>query len=172
MLAPSNPNAGKVPTRTASSSPAGPALVGVFVTLADQHRQVLELLREAGVADGAVKRQARWSEAKRRLLAHERAETQVIYRQLEQQTAARTMLGQHAAQAAELESAVQDLEAVDIEADIWIERLRDVLAMVDDHVRDEENDFFPLAQRLLGNEAAIELQTSYESAQRDALHAL
>jgi hemerythrin-like domain-containing protein len=50
--------------------------------------------------------------------------------------------------------------------------LRDLMAMLDDHVRDEETEFFPMAQRVLGDQRAVELQERYESEQREVLHAL
>jgi hemerythrin superfamily protein len=171
MTVSSNHVTGTTPLRTSGSS-RPPALVGVFESLAQQHRQVLELLRGAGSVDGAIKRQARWTEARRRLLAHDRAEAETVYSALAGQDAAHTLLEQHSAQAAELEMAVAELDDTTIESDTWIERLRDVMAMVDDHVRDEENDFFPAAQRLLGESASRELQERFDSAEREALHAL
>jgi hemerythrin superfamily protein len=151
------------PTRT---------LTGVFETLAEQHRQVLELLRLAAAVDDSDKRRKRWAEARRRLLSHERAEAQVVYATLEGYAAAQTVLDQHSQQAAELETAIADLDATEPAADEWIERLRDVMALVDDHVRDEESDFFPRAQQLLGERTSRDLGERYESTQRDMLHGL
>lgn len=154
------------------SSTAGRPLTGVFETLADQHRQVLELLRSAGSTEDPALRQERWAEARRRLLSHERAEVQTVYAALEGIEAARSMLAAHDQQALELESAVQDLDATDCESDFWIERLRDVMALLDDHLRDEENEFFERAQQLLGENVARELIEPFESRQRDILHEL
>jgi hypothetical protein len=46
------------------------------------------------------------------------------------------------------------------------------MAMVDDHVRDEESEFFQRAQELLGENTARELEEPYINAQREVLHAL
>jgi hypothetical protein len=172
MVVPTNAPVGLTPTATLSQTPAGKAPTGVFELLTEQHREVLELLRDAGSVDGASKREPRWSEARRRLLSHERAEAEVIYRALDGREFARPTLGQHAAQAGELETAVAELDATDIESDAWIARLRDLMAMLDDHVRDEETEFFPVAQRILGDRGASELRESYASAQREVLHEL
>jgi hemerythrin superfamily protein len=168
------------PNSTVTGTPVGHtgaptsarALTGVFDTLAEQHRQVLELLRLAGAVDDSDKRKKRWAEARRRLLSHERAEAQVVYATLEGYAAAQTVLHQHDQQSAELETAVAELDATEPAADEWIERLRDVMALVDDHVRDEENDFFPRAQQLLGEKTARDLGERYASTQRDVLHGL
>lgn len=158
-------------TAQTASSVAPRALAGVFETLANQHRQVLELLRDAGAAQPA-QRAERWAEARRRLLSHERAESTVVYEAIKGMRAAAVMLDAHESQAGELESAIRELDATDPSADNWIEQLRDVMAMLDDHVRDEEQDFFPRAQQLLGENVARELEEPFTAAQRDALHEL
>jgi hemerythrin superfamily protein len=147
-------------------------LAGVFATLADQHRRLLELLRDAGTIDAAAQRRERWAEARRRLLAHERAESQVVYAALQGNDSAGPLLQQHAGQVTELERAIAQVDATDGASDLWVSRLRDVMAVLDDHVRDEEQDFFPRAQRLLGEDAARALDEPFASAQRDALHTL
>jgi hemerythrin superfamily protein len=145
---------------------------GVFATLVEQHRHVAELLIAAGTTEAASKRNERWAEARRRLLSHERAEALQVYAVLAGNDSAREMLGQHAQQAGELEQAIAELDATDAESNEWIERLRDVIAMVEDHVRDEESDFFPRAQALLGESASRDLDEPFQSAQREVLHTL
>jgi hemerythrin superfamily protein len=144
---------------------------GVFVMLIEQHRQVAELLIQAGSSDSSTKRSERWAEARRRLLAHERAEALEVYAALAGNSAARQTLEQHSQQATELDSGVFELDALDPASDTWIERLRDVIAMLEDHVRDEESDFFPRVQNLL-RESADDLDERYRSTYRDVLHTL
>jgi hemerythrin superfamily protein len=162
----------QIHTALSTSSTVGRPLAGVFETLAEQHRQLLELLREAGSSAAAAQRRERWAEARRRLLSHERAESQVVYAALQRNESASRVLQQHAGQVTELERAVGALDSTDWGSEHWISRLRDVLALVDDHVRDEEQDFFPRAQRLLGEDAARALDEPFERAQRDILHTL
>jgi chemotaxis regulatin CheY-phosphate phosphatase CheZ len=171
MPAPSSPIHHSPLVHTGASTSARPP-IGVFETLAQQHRQILELLRLAGAVEDSRKRKERWADARRRLLSHERAEAQAVYATLEAYPAAQTLLDQHTQQASELETAIQEVDASDTDSDEWIERLRDVLALVDDHVRDEESDFFPRAERLLGANTSRELEARYVSMQRDILHSL
>jgi hemerythrin superfamily protein len=142
-------------------------LVGVFERLAAQHRQVLELLSRASTSNEPARRRAFWAEARRQLLSHERAEEQVVYATLEGYDTAQTLLEQHGDQAVELELAIADLDASDWESKSWIEQLRDVTVMVEEHVRDEETEFFPRAQELLGENTARELEDPFSSAQRE-----
>jgi hypothetical protein len=157
---------------SSTSATAGRPLAGVFQTLAEQHRHLLELLRDAGSIDSAAQRRERWAEARRRLLSHERAEAQVLGAALRGNESARPVLEQHAGQVTELEGVIAEVEATEGGSDMWISRLRDVLAVLDDHVRDEEQDFFPRAQRLLGEDEARALEEPFASAQRDILHGL
>jgi len=171
MPAPASSNIIGIHTVQRASATARP-LTGVFEVLAEQHRHALELLRRAGSTANPVKRRQHWAEARRRLISHERAEEQVVYSMLEHHDDAQTLLDQHGDQAVELELAIAELDSLDIDSEDWIGRLRDVMAMVDDHVRDEENDFFPRAQRLLGENLARELEDPYANAQREVLHSL
>ena len=157
--------------QTASSTTARP-LAGVFETLSEQHRQALDLLRSAGTPQPASKRHERWEAARRWLLSHERAEMETVFSALEGYPAADKLLKAHTQQAIEMESAINQLESTPVESDAWIERLRDVMALLDDHLRDEENEFFQRAQELLGENTARELEEPFMARQRELLHAL
>lgn len=172
MPAPASSNAIGIHTVQRASSATARPLAGVFELLAEQHREALELLRLAGSVGAPNKRRQHWAEARRRLISHERAEEQIVYAMLEGHDGAQSLLEQHGEQAVELELAIAELDATDEGSDDWIGRLRDVMAMVDDHVRDEESEFFPRAQELLGENTARELEEPFTSAQREVLHAL
>jgi hypothetical protein len=113
-----------------------------------------------------------WLSVRGDLLAHERAEHQVIYGRLEDQPAAHPLVEQHRLQADELETAIAELDAVDPAAERWLEKLDDLLAMLDDHVRDEEHDFFPVALALIGERGANDLDFELTRVQRELRHAL
>jgi len=172
MPAPASSNLIGIHTVQRASSTTARPLAGVFEVLAAQHREALELLLLSGTATAPDKRRRYWADARRRLLSHERAEEQVVYAMLEGHDEAQTLLEQHGDQAVELELAVAELDATDEGSDEWLGRLRDVMAMVDDHVRDEESEFFQRAQELLGENTARELEEPYINAQREVLHAL
>jgi hemerythrin HHE cation binding domain-containing protein len=157
--------------QTASSTTVRP-LAGVFETLSEQHRQALQLLRQAGTPQATGKRQEHWDAARRWLLSHERAEMETVFSALEGYSTADALLKMHTQQAIELESAINQLESTHIDSDDWIERLRDVMALLDDHLRDEENDFFQRAQELLGENTARELDAPFMARQRELLRAL
>jgi len=157
--------------QTASSTTARP-LTGVFETLAEQHRVALELLRAAGAPQPAAKRRESWEAARRWLLSHEQAEMETVFSALEGYAAADPLLKTHTQQAIELESAINQLESTSIESDTWIERLHDVMLLLDDHVMDEEDELFQRAQQFLGENTARELDERFTTRQREILRAL
>jgi hypothetical protein len=169
-----HPNANSVHRHT--GQPGAPLrsavkLSGVFELLVNEHRTASELLQRVSTESGEARR-ASWPALRRQLLSHERAETLEVYAALEGQEEARDILAQHAAQAGELESVLGELDGVDYDSEEWYEKLRDVVALLEDHVRDEETEFFPRAQELLGEAASLELRERFVSAQREVVHTL
>jgi hemerythrin superfamily protein len=154
-----------------SSTTARP-LVGVFATLAEQHRQGHALLRSAASPQATSKRQERWAAARRWLLSHEQAEMETVFSALESYHAADPVLKKHMQHALELESAINRVESTKVESENWLERLQDVLALLDDHTSDEEHELFRRGQELLGENAARDLEDPFMERQRAILRVL
>ena len=148
------------------------SLSGVFRLLAEQHRQAAGLLRRAERCEDAAERQALWIEIRRQLLSHERGEALELYPSLEGYDAARDIIAQHSRQAEELESVINEVEEVDYTSDAWTARVQDVVALFEEHVEEEEGDFFPRAQEILGERTAAELEERFIGAQREVLNTL
>lgn len=168
------PNISTIPrqtTQTGAAPRSALKLIGVFELLLDEHRSAAELLQRVAT-EASDARRASWPLLRRQLLSHDRAETLEVYAALEGHEAARDMLTQHAAQAGELESAITELDNIDSDSQEWRDKLRDLVAMVQDHVWDEETDLFPRAQALLGEAASMELRERFISAQRAIVHTL
>lgn len=148
------------------------APIGVFRRLVEQHQRAcerFERLRRAATPD---ERQSEWAALRRELLSHERGEVLEVYAALEGYDAAREMLEQHTREANELESVINELAAVPYESEEWKAKLLDVAALFEEHVREEELDFFPRAQEMLGEELSRELEERYAGAQRDIIDSL
>lgn len=167
MAAPASSNAIGIHTAQWASSTTVRPLAGVFETLVMQHRQILDLLRRASASSSAARREALWTDARRELLSHERAEELALYATLEGYDAAQELLEQHGDQSVQLELAIADLDATQCDSVDWTEQLREMMAMVEEHVRDEETEFFPRAQELLGENTARELEDPFATAQRE-----
>lgn len=136
-----SPGSGSCDTQTAAKAPGRSA---PWWGYSRRSQPILALLRQAGASDLAPERRERWAEAHRLLLSHERAEAQIVYAAVQDHEAASKVLQHHREQAAEIELAAAELE-LDDGSEPWLEHLRDVIALLDDHVRDEEEDPSPSA---------------------------
>jgi hemerythrin superfamily protein len=153
-----------------ASAPAR-ALVGVFETLVNEHRKAAELMQRIEHQSAESRREA-WPILRRQLLSHDRAEELEVYAALEGYDGARDILERHKFESAELEGAINELDAIDYASERWATTLQDIVASFQDHVRDEETEYFPRMQQLLGEGKARELHERFVSAQREVIHTL
>lgn len=147
------------------------ALVGVFETLVNEHRKAAELMQRLAHQSAESRREA-WPILRRQLLSHDRAEELEVYAALEGYDGARDILEHHKLDAGELEGSINELDAIDYASEQWLAKLRDIVASFEDHVRDEESDYFPRMQQLLGEDRARDLHERFVSAQREVIHTL
>jgi hemerythrin superfamily protein len=160
------------PSGTPGAAPTGQGpLVGVFETLVKEHHKAAELMARLAQQSAASRQQA-WPIVRRQLLSHDRAEELEIYAALEGYDGARDILEHHKLEAGELEGALNELDAIDYESDQWMAKLQDIVALFNDHVRDEETEYFPRMQQLLGEDKSRDLHERFLSAQREVIHTL
>jgi hypothetical protein len=170
-----HPNEHAVASRAGTLGPVSThaqSLTGVFRLLAEQHRQAASLLQRAERCADAAERQTLWIEIRRQLLSHERGEALELYPALEGYDAARDIVAQHTRQAEELESVINDVGEVDYTSEEWTARVQDVVALFEEHVEEEERDFFPRAQEILGERTSTELEERFIGAQAQVLNTL
>lgn len=141
-------------------------LKGVFTKLAEQHREAATLLARADAATDPEKRRDLWAEIKRQLISHERAELSEIYPVLAGYDATRDIARLHDAEAQTLESTITQIDAMTLDTTAWKPTLEKLIALVKQHVNQEENDFFPRAQQTIGDEASRRLEDVYLTAQK------
>ncbi len=139
-------------------------LTGIFATLSKQHGEAKALLDD--IVGDASKRRELWSKVRVALLTHERAEMRVLYPELRMHDELRALANSHDAEAAELERMIHDLDEQPLSSDTFgnlVERLRDTVVR---HAGEEENDIFPVAQRVIGKARAKELAPKFEQTQK------
>lgn len=158
--------------RHAAAPTSGPEPMDGFELLVNEHRKAWSLLERALHTDDAAKRQEQWRLIRRLLLSHERAEALELYSALDGYAAARDIVEQHRRDEGLLESAASEVDATDPASDAWLERLRALMTLVEAHVLQEENAYFPRARQLLGEETTRELHERLVSAQRGVVHTL
>jgi hypothetical protein len=160
----------QVQTKTAGTAHAVKAgfngLRGVFLHLAEEHGEVASLMKRVAKSTDADVRREHYPQVRAELLAHERAELGAIYSVLSQNFQTRGLAIAHQREAEELEAAIAAVDALDFASADWGAAFDRVLSLVERHVHQEENDFFPRAQRALGEAEAQALLASYEAAKK------
>jgi len=102
------------------------------------------------------------------LLAHERGELASVYSALNDYETLRSIVLEHQAEAKQLETAIAAVDSQDYDTLAWGNAFERLFALVQQHVEEEEKDFFPLAQKTIGNEETEALLKRYEAARQSA----
>ena len=101
---------------------------------------------------------------RRELLAHEKAELAAVYPELAECPETSTIATRHATEASELQLIINALDALDFGDERWSSAFDRLAGLVKAHIEEEENDFFPKAQAIIGEERAKELESRYEAS--------
>jgi hemerythrin superfamily protein len=144
-------------------------LHGVFHTLAMQHGEVGALIHRARRSDETAARADLWHEIRRQLLAHERAEREVVYATLKEYPDTRPAADEHDREAEELETLIARVHALDPADPHWPAAVGGLEDRVTAHANAEENDIFPRAVEAMGRERAVLLDEQYLMANRRQL---
>jgi hemerythrin superfamily protein len=137
-------------------------LHGILRSLVEQHGQASGLLmRLKGNAD---KRAELWPVVRTELLAHERSEMEVLYRELQYDPRTRDMAEHHDQEAGELESLIRQIDAISYSDASWEMLFEQLVDTVQHHVSEEEGEIFPKAQEVLGSERVEAMDATFEDA--------
>ncbi len=144
-------------------------LSGVFKKLMQEHREVSALMKRVSMSSEETVRRELYPTIRRELLCHEKAELSAVYPVLSQHSETSEIAEIHARDASELDAAIQALDALDFSGKEWVPGFEHLFGLVKRHVEEEEGEFFPKAQKALGDEQAEVLESRYEAAKESAL---
>jgi Hemerythrin HHE cation binding domain len=144
---------------------------GVFRHLVQEHGEASALLLRLQLANDPDKRRELWPKVRNELLSHEQAERSEVYPTLRQEAETRTLAEEHERDASGLQEAVEELNAVAFNSAEWQPSLERLIALVKEHVREEEEEQFPIADRVFQDRTHDMLQR-FEEAKSRALRQL
>jgi hemerythrin superfamily protein len=143
-------------------------LDGVFRHLEREHGEVTALLLRLQISSDPKVRRELWPTIRNELLAHEQAEKAEVYPAFLQDSDTREMAQEHTQDASELEEAIAELNAIEADSERWQPTLQRLIQMVQEHVRDEEEEYFPIADRLF-KDRSDDMLERFEKAKAKAL---
>ena len=143
-------------------------LRGVFLHLAEEHGEVGALMKAVSKSHDAQFRREHYPKIRIELLSHERAELATVFPMLSHYDATRELVVLHNQEASQLEAAIAAVDALDASTPAWGDAFEHLFALVQQHVQEEEDSFFPKAQEMIGEEEAKALLPRFEAAKKAA----
>ncbi|HZU84656.1 MAG TPA: hemerythrin domain-containing protein [Polyangiaceae bacterium] len=147
-------------------------LSGIFKHLAREHGEVTALLMRVKMSsDGAVRRDL-FPKIRSELLSHERGELREVYPVFRQHAELRTIADNHDREAGQLEQMLDDLNATSYDDSAWASKFGKLVDLVSHHAKEEENDFFPAASKVIGKDEAEQMKTRYETTKAELMQSI
>ena len=143
-------------------------LRGVFLHLAEEHGEVSALIKRVAKSSDAGVRREHYPLIRTELLTHERAELTEVYSVLSKYPETRGLSLAHNQEAEQLEDAIARIDALDFASSEWPIAFERLVSLVQNHVREEEEEFFPRAQQVLSEDESKSLLARYEAARAAA----
>lgn len=141
-------------------------LRGVFLHLAEEHGEVGALMKRLSKSTDAQFRREHFPHIRAELLSHEKGELAEVYPVLGNYQSMRDVVLKHNDEAHDLEKAISDVDAQDFASEEWGTAFARLHVLVQRHVEEEENDFFPRAQQVVDEDESKALLKSYEAAKK------
>ncbi len=138
-------------------------LTGVFMNLMEEHGKVSALIKRVATSNDAAVYARLYPTIRSELLAHENGELKVVYPALAEYPATAQLAAMHAREAGELQAVIAALDTLEYGDVGWMPAFRRLAHLVDRHVEEEESEYFPRGQHVIGEERARQLAAEYEA---------
>ena len=146
-------------------------LRGVFRKLAQEHGEVAALLMRVKSSSDPKVRADLFPKIRNELLSHEKAEMTIVYPAFREFPETVDIAEKHDREAGALRNQLDLLNVTVYDDPSWTTQFEALVDLVQRHVAEEEGDFFPKGQKLLGDRAE-ELQKEFEEVKSAALAGL
>jgi hemerythrin superfamily protein len=141
-------------------------LTGVFKHLMEEHGKVGALIKRVAMSSDEKVRAELYPTIRSELLAHETGELKAVYPVLANYPETSGIAVEHAREASELRNAIARVDERSYHDAGWAPAFERLAKLVDQHVAEEEGDYFPKAQKVIGDQRAKELLPAFEAAKK------
>jgi hypothetical protein len=147
-------------------------LSGVFKELAKEHGEVGALLLRVKMTSDEQVRRDLFPQIRDELLSHETGELQEVYPIFRQHPELQQFAADHDKEAKELEQMLDELSALPVNDPSWSSRFDKLFEMVKQHVKEEENDYFPTAEKVLGKDESERMDERFLKVKNEVMQQL
>lgn len=144
-------------------------LGGVFRKLSQEHGEVTALLMRVKRSTDVEVRRHLFPDIRRELLAHEKGELAVVYPAFRRHPELVSIADAHQNEADQLEQVIQQLSATDYADASWGRIFDRLVELVMHHATEEENQYFPKASRVMGDDEPNVLEKQYLDAKKSII---
>jgi hemerythrin-like domain-containing protein len=143
---------------------------GIYSTLSKEHGKVSGLMsRLANTgSDELDRRRSLFAEIKTELTEHSEIEDAVFYTELAQHSHLVEKVREARQEHSEVKTLLAELEAMPVDHQSWMTNFMRLQQTVQHHVEEEENEIFPLAERVLSGDDAERLDEEFLSRRRQS----
>jgi len=134
---------------------------GVFKQATQEHGALTVPLVRVKLASDVRLRRELFPKLRSELLSHEAREGRVLYPVWERYAELRGRAHHHELEAEQLERMLDQLQALPCDHALWRTQFAVLADFVCDHVENEENEYFPIANRLIGQDEAERMAGRY-----------
>lgn len=152
---------GKLAGKMKAASAALKRERGIFRKLKEEHAQVSALMNRIATTEGPDARRDLFGELRRELLSHAKGEEREFYPVFRQYEETADIVEEALEDHTAIEEMVEKLRVLEIESTEWDELFEEVVTEVREHVEQEENELFPLAEKLIDDEQAKHMEERY-----------
>ena len=146
-------------------------LSGVFRKLAQEHGEVAALLMRVKSSSDPKVRADLFPTIRKELLSHEKGEMTIVYPAFREFPETIDIAEKHDREAGALRNQLELLNTTVYDDPSWMTQFDALVDLVQRHVSEEEHDFFPKGQKVLGDRSD-ELQKEFEEVKSATLVAL
>jgi hemerythrin superfamily protein len=146
-------------------------LTGIFRKLAQEHGEVSALLMRVKSSSDPRVRAELFPKIRSELLSHEKGEVTVLYPVYRQYPETASIADKHDQEASQLQKMIAAVSQTEYQDPQWDEQFDALVDLVRRHVAEEENDFFPKGEKVLGDRTK-ELETEFKQIKEAELNRL
>lgn len=133
----------------------------------DKHRELASrIMKTEGNSD---ERNELWAQFKPEATAHANAEEQTLYAELleaqKSQEQARHSVHEHK----EADDLIKELDEMDMSSSGWIQKFEKLKEDLEHHMKEEEEDVFEIAKKVISNDLANDLVDKFEKRKKSEI---
>lgn len=151
-------------TRDLKAAAKSSGLRGIFLRLVQEHGELTALLLRLRMSPDVAARVELFPIVRAELLAHERAEAEVLFSAMRRKEQTRLIAAKHKRTSGEIASLLYQIESLDYASPSWESAFTALFNAVEQHMIEEESYYFPIAQRVLGEAMTHALRAHYDDA--------